>query len=273
MRWLTLLAVMAMASSCAAVEAATVRIGTYAIAEAELLASVTAATVGEATVDASFSDRAALLEALDAGEVEIVVDYLGSLLDHLGVPGTDQGADPVQVLAQLRPADIVIAAPGHAGRGLVVTSDYAGRRGLRSISGLADEAGALVVGGPTDCPRSSTCLAGLTTVYGFSFGGFVPIDDPEVLAASVQAGDVDAAVLFVTDPVLDRRRLVALDDDLGMHVTEAPVAIVRDGALDGDALSRVVAAFARLDTEAILGLNLQAENVGPERAVERFAGG
>jgi osmoprotectant transport system substrate-binding protein len=260
--------------SCAEVTDDAVEVGTFAIAEAELLAGVVAAAGGDGNWGfATFETRSELLAALDAGEVDVAIDYLGSLLDHLGVPGEAQGDAPGALLAQLRPDDVVIVAPGHAGRGLVVTSDFAGRRGLRSISGLFEEAGQMVVGGPTDCPRSSTCLAGLATVYGFAFGGFVPIDDPELLAASLEAGEVDAAVLFVTDPALDRRRLVALDDDLDMHVLEAPVAIVRGGALTDDAIRAIGDTLARLDTEAILGLNLQAEAVGPERAIERFVGG
>lgn len=263
-----------LALSCGAPSTDGVVVGTFAVEEAELLAGVVAAAVGgDSRVDASFGTRADLLAALDEGSVDVVVDYLGSLLDHLGVPGDAQGPDPAATLADLLPGYEVVVAPGHAGRGLVVTSEFAGRRGLRSVSGLEDLAGGMVVGGPADCPRSSTCLAGLATVYGFAFGGFVPIDDEELLAASLEAGDLDAAVLFVTDPVLDRRRLVALDDDLGMHVLEAPVVIAGEGALGAVSLDAVEAVFARLDTEAILGLNLRAEAVGADRAIDAFVGG
>ncbi len=272
MRRTVLLLLVALTSLSCAPESTEIVVGTFPVEEAELLGHVAARVLPSARVDAPYERREDLLAAFDSGEVHVVVDYLGSLLDHLGVPGDAQGSDPVGVLASLRPADVVIAAPGHAGRGLVVSAGFAGRRGLRSVSGLYDLAAEMVVGGPSDCPRSATCLAGLATVYGFEFGGFIPIDDDDLLAASLQAGEVDAALLFVTDPVLDRRHLVALNDDLGMHVLEAPVLLVAPDVVGAEGRSALSDAFGQLDTEAILGLNLQAESVGRDRAVEVFLG-
>ncbi len=273
MRLTVLLLLVALISlSCAAQESREIVVGTFPVDEADLLGHVAAGALAGARVDATYESREELLAAFDSGEVHVVVDYLGSLLDHLGVPGDAQGSYPLGVLARLRPDDLVIAAPGHAGLGLVVSAGFAGRRGLRAVSGLYDLAAEMVVGGPSDCPRSATCLAGLATVYGFEFGGFIPIDDDDLLAASLQAGEVDAALLFVTDPVLDRRHLVALADDLGMHALEAPVLLVSPDAVSAEGRSALADAFGRLDTEAILGLNLQAESVGRDRAVEVFLG-
>ena len=65
-RCLLLTLVVLMGTSCGGASDGAVEVGTYAIAEAELLAGVAASAAGESnTVDASFGDRSDLLTALD----------------------------------------------------------------------------------------------------------------------------------------------------------------------------------------------------------------
>lgn len=262
-------------TACSGRGPASLTVGGYALDESRNLVEVVRQVLeseGHTVEVLEFDSREGLMEALDVGEVDLAVEYLASLLAHYGYTPASPGDQALEQLARSREGMLVALAPAHAGRALVVGAGFAGERGVRSVAGLANVVERMVIGGPRGCPASPTCLLGLETVYGYVFEAFVPIDDPGMLAVALEEGQVDAAVLFATDPVILDRDLVILDDDLGMHGRENPLILEQPGTMSDPALSSLVDNWIRLDTDTLRELNARVEVVGRQEAVAEFIG-
>ena len=102
--------------------------------------------------------------------------------------------------------------------------------------------------------------------YGLRFKSFIPLDagGPLTLQA-LEAGDIDVALLFSTDPGISVRHLVVLADDRRLQPAENITPLVsRDVvARYGAGLMAVLnAVSARLDSASLRALNAQVENTG-----------
>ncbi len=262
--------------ACGTQEPEAITIGGYSLEESRTLVEVARQVLiaeGYVVTPKEYTSRRDLMAALDKGEVDLVAEYLASLLAHYEHPHAGTRAESLEDLAESREGMLVAIAPAHAGRGLVVRAEFAGEHGVRSIAGLSGVIGRMVIGGPAGCPASPTCLLGLETVYGYVFEGFTPIDEADVLAAALAVGQVDAAVLFVTDPVIADRDLVVLEDDLGMQGREHPILLQRPGLLGGQAILALESVLATLDTDRLRELNARVAQRGREAAVVELLGG
>ena len=114
----------------------------------------------------------------------------------------------------------------------MVTAATAARYDLRSIADLARVAPRLVFGGPPECPGRSYCLPGLRRTYGLHFKSFIPLDagGPLTLQA-LEAGNIDVALLFTTDPSIPARHRVVLADNRGLQPAENITPLVRRDAV------------------------------------------
>lgn len=270
-RWA--LVVVALVVGCGGTTSEPVVVGAYPIDESRTLAAIVEQVLvaqGAEVTMKEYSSRDELMAALDEGEADVVVEYMASLLAFYGHAPAVTDAEAIEHLDAARPGMSVAVAPAHAGRGLAVRAEFSGDRGVASIAGLSEFVDRMVVGGPSDCPSSPTCLFGLEAIYGFRFEAFAPYDEADVLVAALEEGLVDAAVLFVTDPLLVGRDLVVLEDDLGMHGRESPVVLAAAGALDLPSADAISDVWSRLDTAALRDLNAAALRLGRDVAVGEF---
>jgi osmoprotectant transport system substrate-binding protein len=140
----------------------------------------------------------------------------------------------------------------------VVTRATAERHRLVRTSDLALVADQMVLGGPPECPVRPFCLAGLEGVYGIKFKGFRPLDPGGPLTVNaLLRGDIDAAVLFTTDPRIAERDLVLLQDDRQLQEADNIAPLVRDDLLSrapGDFKNIVNGVTARLTTDEVTQL-------------------
>jgi osmoprotectant transport system substrate-binding protein len=140
--------------------------------------------------------------------------------------------------------------PAQDANAIVVTAATAARYGLRSIADLARAAPGLVFGGPPECPGRAYCLQGLKRAYGLHFKAFIPLDAGGPLTRqALEAGYIDVALLFTTDPDIPARHLVVLADDRGLQPAENITPL----------LNRV---SAFLDTETLRALDARVELAG-----------
>jgi osmoprotectant transport system substrate-binding protein len=226
--------------------------------------------------------------ALMSGLIQVVPEYAGSALQFISLGRLSATADVMatsKALTELTAGQGVAAglpAAAQNTNAIVVRPATASRYHLRSITDLAQVAPRLVFGGPPECPGRAYCLPGLRQRYGLHFKSFIPLDagGPLTLQA-LEAGDIDVALLFSTDPSISARHLVVLADDRRLQPAENITPLVnrdvvaRYGAGLMAALNTV---SARLDSASLRALNAQVENTGgapwaprtPRQVAERW---
>ena len=132
-----------------------------------------------------------------------------------------------------------------------------------SIADLARAAPQLVFGGPPECPERAYCLPGLQRTYGLRFKAFIPLDagGPLTLQA-LEAGSIDVALLFTTDPAILARHLVVLADDRGLQPAENITPLVRKDVIvryGPNLVALLNRISALLDTGTLRALDAQVE--------------
>lgn len=150
----------------------TLRVMTSGSAETDVVAQLYAAALRshgmQVDVVASLGTRELVLPALEAGTIDMTVEYLGAYLTYLGV----EAKGPADVLvaslrAILEKRSLSVLQPTEANDTNVVAvrSAVANRLGLRSLFDLARVTEPLRFGGPPDCPQRFECLGALVQVY------------------------------------------------------------------------------------------------------------
>jgi osmoprotectant transport system substrate-binding protein len=112
--------------------------------------------------------------ALEAGEIDLIPEFTGSLalfLDGEAEVGSDpeEAAEVARGLAEERGVTLLGIAPAQSANTFVVTSETAEEYGLETVSDLAEVEEALVLGGPPECVERPFCIPGLEETYGLSF--------------------------------------------------------------------------------------------------------
>jgi len=204
--------------------------------------------------------------ALEQGKVDLVPEYLGTVLTFIDDGGLAPSSDPETTHARLRQAfatrgvSVAAFAPAEDRNGFVVTGDLARRRGLQRISDLAPLAGRLTFGGPPECPGRPLCLKGLRDRYGLEFARFQAMPSRRVTADALETGEIDVGMIETTDASQIGQDLVQLEDDRGLQPAENVVPVVRRQVVDryGPGLVRLLdAVSAQLTTAELRGLNRQ----------------
>jgi osmoprotectant transport system substrate-binding protein len=252
-----------------------VRVASFDFPENQVLAEVYAQRLRRAgfAVDvlAGLGSREVVLPALEQGLVDVVIDYTGSLLDHLGgsVAETHGTTEQVHATVARRLAahglTALSPAPAEDTNGFAVPAAFARERQLTRISDLRPLAGKLVFGGPPECRIRRYCLAGLQDRYGLRFADFRPQPSRSATATALQTGEIDVGMLETTYGRLGERRVTLLVDDLSLQPRENVFPVVRTAVVQryGSRLTGALDAIsAGLTTPALVRLN-RAEAVDP----------
>ena len=200
--------------------------------------------------------------ALESGELDLVPEYIGTMLSFLGgTPTSDSDQTHADLAEAWSPAGIAVLdfASAQDKNGFVVTADTAASLGLESVSDLEAHNGDLILGGPPECPEREFCLPGLETVYGLEFQEFKPLDVGGPLTVAALEGDeVQVGLLFTSDGVIKAKDFVLLADDKGLQPAENLVPAIRQEVLDaatGNLASALNAVSAKLTTPELIVLN------------------
>jgi osmoprotectant transport system substrate-binding protein len=221
--------------------------------------------------------------SFDFPESMVLADMYGDALKAKGFPvrilpdlGSRELVDPALM------SGLIQVVPEYAGSALqnantiVVRPATASRYHLRSIADLARVEPRLVFGGPPECPGRAYCLPGLRQSYGVRFKSFIPLDagGPLTLQA-LEAGDIDVALLFSTDPSISARHLVVLADGRRLQPAENITPLVsRDvvARYGAGVMAVLNTVSARLDTVSLRALDALVEQHGqdPRRVAGRW---
>jgi len=244
----------------------TVTVGSDNFAEAQIVGEMYAQVLENAgyTVERQLEleSREVRLPAMESGEIDIAPEYLASLLSVLD-PKASGTSDPEEVAADLEPllaergletltpSDVVDT------NAFVVTRKTADEFGLTTVSDLADVAGDMVLGAPSECPKRPFCIPGLREVYGIEFGEFKSLGYGPTVTA-LEGGAIDVGLLFSTDGTIADKGFVVLEDDKGLQAADNITPLVRSEVLDDEVRQLLDEVSAALTEDQITELNKRA---------------
>lgn len=219
----------------------------------------------------NLGNREVVKPALEAGEIDLVPEYVGTIHSFLGgTPTADADATWEEAKALFEETGVTLLAysPAEDKNAYVVTAETATEHGLTTISDLAPVASELAFGGPPECPEREFCLQGLETVYGLEFAEFVPLDAAgPITIAALEGGDVDLALLFSSQGVIAEKGWVVLEDDMGLQPAENLVPAIRVDVVDeyGEDLTTLLDDVSgQLTQEELTEMNKRADIDGED---------
>lgn len=222
----------------------------------------------------NLGNREVVKPALEAGEIDLVPEYIGTIDSFLGgSPTADADATWQEAKSLFEETGVTLLAysPAQDVNAYVVTPETASEHDLTTISDLAPVASEFVFGGPPECPEREFCLQGLQTVYGLEFAEFVPLDAAgPITVAALEGGDVDLALLFSSQGVIAEKGWVVLEDDMGLQPAENLVPAIRMDVVDeyGENLTSLLSDVSeQLTQEDLIEMNKRADIDGEDPAV------
>lgn len=199
----------------------TIVIGAKTFTEQYVLSEIVAAevtrTTGLPTRTVSSLGSTVAFDALVAGEIDLYVDYTGTIWATL-MKRVDVPPDPAIVLAEVRRwlADThgvaIVAALGFENAyALAMRDETAGRLGITSIGELASHAGTMVMAGDYEFFSRPEWTA-LAETYGLRFRERRSMDS-SLMYGAVATAQVDVISAFSTDGRIAALGLTVLTDD------------------------------------------------------------
>lgn len=212
----------------------------------------------EVTLRANLGSREVVQPALQSGEIDLLPEYVGTLLEFLeagsATSDLDESVDKLRELLKPMNLTALDPAPAEDANAFVVTRRTATEKRLARVSDLAPVAGGLVLGGPPECPTRPLCLIGLEREYGVRFREFKPLDSGgPITKGALEKGEIDVAVLFSSD--LGSRDFVALEDDKGLQPAENVIPVVRTEKVTPELRQPLDELSARLTTDELSEMN------------------
>jgi osmoprotectant transport system substrate-binding protein len=212
------------------------------------------------TVRANLGTRDIVFPALENGQIDLVAEYVGTLLTFLkGAPTPDLQSSTTALREALKAKNLsaLEPAPAYDANALVVTKAKAAELKLVNVSDLAAKASTLTLGGPPECPQRPLCLPGYESKYGLKFKTFKPLDSGgPITKKALTDGDIDVALLFSSSVPKDT---VVLKDDKSLQPAENIVPVIRTEKTNADVEKVLNAISEKLTVEEIGALNLKVD--------------
>jgi osmoprotectant transport system substrate-binding protein len=229
----------------------------------ELYAQTLEANGYKVTRKFNLGNREIVQPALQSGQIDVMAEYLATLLVFLdkdgaiAKPTTDKVATAAGLQKVLDSKQLTVLDPADATdqNGFVVTKDTAAAKNLKKISDLTPIAGTLVLGAPAECPQRPFCIIGLKNVYGITFKDFKPLDAGGPLTvAALEGKQIDVGLLFTSDPSIVAKNFVLLEDDKKLQLADNIAPVVRNALLQKDdgTLKRLLNSISAKLTQAEL---------------------
>jgi len=203
--------------------------------------------------------------ALEKGQLDIVPEYVGSLLvflDKNAKAGSNADENASAAGKLLDSKGLVLLKPSAANdtNAFAVSSKTASDKHLAKMSDLAPLASTLKLGGPPECPQRPFCAPGLKDKYGIVFGEFKPLDaGGPITVAALEGGEVDVGLLFSTSGAIKKKNFVLLKDDKGLQQADNLAPLLRKAAATEEVKTLLDGVSEKLTTENIADLNAKVE--------------
>jgi osmoprotectant transport system substrate-binding protein len=118
--------------------------------------------------------------------------------------------------------------------------------------------GQLVFGGPSEFQQRPDGVPGLQETYGCTFKEFRALDTGGPLTvAALEDGTVQAANLFTTDPTIEDKGFVVLEDPQNNFAAQNVVPLINSTKATPEVTEALNAVSAKLTTDGLVELNRQ----------------
>ncbi len=257
------------------IEGPTITIGSANFSENALVAEIYAQALEsegyQVERKVNIGSREIYAPALESGELDLIPEYIGTMLTYLGgtaSPDSDETYAALQVAWEPAGIEVLNFAPAQDKNGFVVTQATADKFGFAKVSDLAAQNGTLVLGGPPECPERDLCLKGLESIYGLDFAEFRPLDAGGPITVAALAGDeIQVGLMLTSSSSIFANGFVLLEDDKGMQPAENLAPAVRAEIIEayGDDFKQVLnSVSAKLTTAELTSLNKFVEVDGED---------
>jgi osmoprotectant transport system substrate-binding protein len=246
----------------------TITIGSAAFPENVVLGNIygqaLAANGFTVKYDLSIGQRAAYIPALEKGEVNLIPEYSGSILDFLSKSATANSPSDVKTaLDKALPKGLTALTPSSAADSdsLNVTQAFASKYNLTSIADLKNVPHLSLAANPEFQTRPDG-IKGLESVYGLTGISFQSINDsggPATLKALL-AGTVDTADIYSTTPSILSSNLVTLTDPKSLFASQEVVPIVSSSKVSAKLTSVLNKVSAALTTKDLTEFNTETSD-------------
>jgi osmoprotectant transport system substrate-binding protein len=220
---------------------------------AEMYAGVLEATGMTVEKRLNIGAREAYIPALQNGEINVLPEYTGALLEYF--EAEPKSSDPAGVYAELQqalPDDLTLLEPSAAEDKtvLVVSQETAQEFDLETLEDLVPIADQLTLGGAPEFRTRRAGLVGLKDVYGLEFGDFKSLDPGGPLTKSALAdGSIDVGNLFSTDSSIVTDGYVALEDTENLFLAQQITPVLQDAVVTPEVQEALNGLSAALTTE------------------------
>ncbi|MGA8988001.1 ABC transporter substrate-binding protein [Aeromicrobium sp.] len=249
-----------------------ITVGSAAFPENEIIAEIYAQALEAKGVKVdkklNIGAREAYIPALQNGEIDLLPEYSGNLLQYVDKKATATSAEDVAAaLGDALPDKLAVLDVSKAEDkdSLNVTPELAQSKGLKTIGDLKKIDG-LKVGANPEFKTRPFGLPGMERIYGITGAKFTAISDgggPATLKALLK-GKVDVADIYSTTPSILANKLVTLEDPENMFAAQNVVPLINADKAS-DTVTKVLNDIsAQLTTQDLLELN--TKNQGSDKA-------
>jgi osmoprotectant transport system substrate-binding protein len=245
----------------------TIIIGSQAFSENEIVAEIYAQALETAgySVDRKFNigSREVYIPAIESGEVSLLPEYTGGLLQYFDTATTLKTADDIYAALPdvLAPSGLSVLDQSAASDedSYNVTKEFSEANNVTSLADLSALTIPLTVGGNSEMETRPYGPAGLLSVYGVTVG-FTSIEDygGPLTVKALKDGDVQIADLYTSDPAITSNGFVTLADPEGLMVANNVVALINTASFPADAVSVINAVNAKLTTAGLVQINTES---------------
>jgi len=239
-----------------------ITIGSANFPESQLLAEI----YGQAleakgvtvTSKSDLGSREKYMDGLKDGSIDLIPEYIGSLLQYLDPQTTLTASDEVYTgVTEKLPDNLILLDKAEAQDkdAVVVTKETADKWDLKSIEDLAPHCAEVVFGGAPEFQTRPHGIPGLQAKYNCTFKSFSALEPGAITTKALTENTVQAADIFTTDAAIEANDLVVLEDPKNNFAAENVVPLVNKDKASDTVKKTLNAVSAKLDTKTLLELN------------------
>jgi osmoprotectant transport system substrate-binding protein len=245
-----------------------VAIGSEGFDESVLLAEIYAQALeahGYTVTRQDFTARDLAMTSIDSNAINVLPEYIGSLVRFVGGEATGDTDETLANLAaalQAKNLTVLEAAPAQDGDGFVVRQETADQYSLVTMSDLAEVADQLTWGLPAECSDNPSCGPGLKDTYGIDIAS-LQVENLGAcsgeMATALNEKGIDVAEVCTTQADIERYNFVLLQDDKKLIPAQNIAPVVRNdllAAAPDDFETTLNAVSAKLTTAELTKLNV-----------------